>query len=135
MIGIGAGGSGQAPEPFGWIFKIIRARTHRHRHDCRKTGDGQSGQRLHHHAQFDGRRSGPGDNGSVNVMTDASCRWTAVSDVTWIQVTSAASNAGNGKVTYKVEPNPSPDRRTGTITIGGQVYTVNQREGSETPSG
>jgi hypothetical protein len=72
---------------------------------------------------------GHGDNGSVNVVTDAGCPWTAVSDVTWIDVTSAASNAGNGKVTYKVEPNPAPDRRTGTITIGGQVYTVNQRGG------
>jgi len=72
---------------------------------------------------------GHGDNGSVNVITDAACPWTAVSDVTWIQVTSAPSNAGSGKVTYRVEPNPSPDRRAGTITIGGQVYTVNQRAG------
>ena len=77
-----------------------------------------------------GDEVGPrGDNGSVNVSSAPGCPWTAVSDVAWIEVTSPPSDAGNGKVTYKVAPNPSADRRTGTITIGGQVYTVTQRGG------
>jgi hypothetical protein len=75
-----------------------------------------------------GDEVGPrGDIGSVNVSSGPGCPWTAVSDVTWIEVTSAPSDAGNGKVTYRVAENPTPARRTGTITIGGQLYTVNQR--------
>ena len=43
---------------------------------------------------------------------------------------SAASDTGSGKVTYRVDT--KPDRRiaaNGTITIGGQMFTVNQRGG------
>ena len=66
-----------------------------------------------------------GGGGSVNVTTAASCGWTAVSNNGFIVVTSNQSASGNGTVTYTVAPNTGAGR-TGTITIAGQTFTVNQ---------
>jgi hypothetical protein len=67
-----------------------------------------------------------GGTGSVTVTAGANCPWTAVSGATWITVTAGASGSGPGTVTFSVEPNGSGTTRVGTITIGGQVFTVNQ---------
>ena len=67
-----------------------------------------------------------GGTGSVTVTAGANCTWTAVSGATWITVTAGASGSGPGTVTFSVEPNGSGTTRVGTITIGGQVFTVNQ---------
>ena len=65
-------------------------------------------------------------SGSVAVATDASCTWTAVSNAAWIAVTSGATGAGNGTVQFTFEANVTGMPRSGTITIGGQPFTVNQ---------
>lgn len=67
-----------------------------------------------------------GGSGSVAVATDASCTWTAVSNAAWIAVTSGATGAGNGTVQFTFEANVTGMPRTGTITIGGQPFTINQ---------
>ncbi|MBI3652476.1 MAG: S8 family serine peptidase [Acidobacteria bacterium] len=67
-----------------------------------------------------------GGSGSVNVTTQAGCTWTAISNVGWITVTSGASGTGNGTVNYAVAANPSTSARSGTVTIAGQTFTVNQ---------
>jgi hypothetical protein len=54
-----------------------------------------------------------------------SCAWTAVSNNSWITITGGASGTGIGTVTYSVDTNTGA-ARTGTITIGGQIFTVNQ---------
>jgi hypothetical protein len=65
-------------------------------------------------------------NGSVNVLADSPCAWTAVSNVAWITVMSGSSaGSGNGTVNYSVAANPGV-ARSGTITIAGITYTVNQ---------
>jgi len=70
---------------------------------------------------------GAGGTGSVGVLgLAASAMWTATATVAWITVTSGASGSGNGTVNYLVAPNPSANPRTGTITIGGYVFTVLQ---------
>ncbi len=52
-----------------------------------------------------------------------------MSNDAWITVNRAASRgSGNGTVTYSVAANPGP-ARSGTITIGGQTFTVNQGSG------
>ncbi len=48
-------------------------------------------------------------------------------------ITSAASGSGNGSVSYTVEAN-SGAARSGTLTIAGQTYTVNQSAAGTTPS-
>ena len=65
-------------------------------------------------------------SGSVAVATDASCTWTAVSNAAWIAVTSGATGAGNGTVQFTFEANVTGMPRSGTITIGGQPFTINQ---------
>ena len=65
-----------------------------------------------------------GGNFSVGITTD--CSWTAVSNVPWISISSGATGTGNGAINFYVTPNTSSAPRTGTLTIGGQTYTVNQ---------
>ena len=70
----------------------------------------------------------PGGTGTVTVTTADGCAWTATSSATWIGVTSGASGTGAGPVQFSVEANATGAARSGTITIGGQVFTVNQAE-------
>ena len=65
--------------------------------------------------------------GSVGVTTSVNtCTWTAVSNASWITVTSGASGTGAGSVAYSVAANTTTASRTGTITIAGQTFTVSQ---------
>lgn len=65
--------------------------------------------------------------GAVVVYTGAGCAWTAVSNVSWITVTSNASGNGNNLlVLFSVAANTGTAARTGTLTIAGQTYTVVQ---------
>jgi hypothetical protein len=62
---------------------------------------------------------------TVAVTTAAGCTWTATSGVPWITITAGASGSGNGSVGLSVAANTG-SARTGTVNIGGQVFTVNQ---------
>lgn len=64
--------------------------------------------------------------GTINVLTDSACPWTATTADAWITITSGASGNGNGNVGYRLAANPSTKSRTGTITIAGQPYAVTQ---------
>jgi len=67
------------------------------------------------------------NGGSFSVTAGANCSWNATVSASWIVTSSAGS--GNGSVTYTVSAN-NGSARTGTITVGGQVYTVNQAAGN-----
>jgi hypothetical protein len=64
-------------------------------------------------------------SGSFSVTADANCNWTAVSNAAWITITNG-SGSGNGTVSYSVGANAGSTTRNGTITIGGQTFTVYQ---------
>jgi len=70
--------------------------------------------------------------GSGNVIVHGGdgvgCVWTTASNVPWVTVTSGGSGNGNGNVTYDVAANSGP-ARSGTITVAGQNFTVNQANG------
>jgi hypothetical protein len=66
-----------------------------------------------------------GGTGSVSVTTDPNCSWTATSNASWVTITGGASGTGNGTVSYSVAANTSV-ARSGTLTIAGQTFTVNQ---------
>lgn len=72
------------------------------------------------------RRSYIGGNASVSVTSPTGCPWTAASNAGWITIVSGKSGTGNGTVTYSVSMNTSFTSRTGTLTIGGQTFTVTQ---------
>ena len=68
-----------------------------------------------------------GGTGSTAVTAPAGCAWTGVSNNTsWLTVTSGASGSGNGTVAFSAAANPNTSARTGTLTIGGQTFSVTQ---------
>ena len=66
-----------------------------------------------------------GGSGNFALTTQPGCPWTAVSNDAWITVTSAGSGTGSTTVNYTVAANTG-GARTGTITVGGETFTVNQ---------
>ena len=68
-----------------------------------------------------------GGNGLVSVTTQNGCNWTAVSNAGFVTVNSGSSGTGNGTVTYSVAANTG-NIRSGTMTIAGQTFTVNQAQ-------
>lgn len=62
----------------------------------------------------------------VAVTTSNGCTWTAASNVNWITVTSPATGSGNGSVAFTVAQNTALTDRSGTLTIAGHTFTVNQ---------
>jgi hypothetical protein len=69
----------------------------------------------------------------VAVSVAAGCAWTATSNAVWLTITSGAAGTGNGTVTFTVAANSSSSR-TGTLTVAGQTFTVNQAAASCTYS-
>jgi hypothetical protein len=73
--------------------------------------------------------NGGGDTLTVNVgASAATCTWTAVSNAPFITVKTGASGTGNGSVVLTIAPNVA-NPRSGTATIAGQTFTVNQSAG------
>jgi hypothetical protein len=53
-----------------------------------------------------------------------SCTWTATSNAAFLTIASAASGTGSATLSYGVAANTSGAGRTGTLTVGGQPFTV-----------
>jgi uncharacterized protein (TIGR03437 family) len=69
----------------------------------------------------------PAAGGTYSVAVATPCsNWSAVSPVGWIRITSGATGNGNGSVTYVVQPNPSVEARTASLTIGTTTFAVRQ---------
>ena len=71
-----------------------------------------------------------GGTGSVSVKTTSGCRWTAVSNASWLYITAGAGGTGNASVSYSASPNPGASERSGTLTAAGQTFTVRQAAGN-----
>ena len=72
-------------------------------------------------------RTWPAAGGSGSFSVTTGCTWTAVSNnPDWLQVSPGAAGAGNGAVNYTVAPNPNAAPRSGSITVGDQVFNVTQ---------
>jgi hypothetical protein len=67
-----------------------------------------------------------GGSDSVAITTTAGCGWTATSHASWIVVTSGGAGSGNGAVEYTLYANGTGSRRTGTMTVAGETFTVIQ---------
>jgi serine protease AprX len=70
-----------------------------------------------------------GEDGAVNLNAPPGARWTAVSNASWITITSETSGTGNGFITYVVRDNLTGSARQGTITIAGKIFTIIQDGG------
>ena len=65
-----------------------------------------------------------GGTGTVSVNTQSGCAWTAVSNVSWITITSGSSGIDDGTVRYTAAANTTGNNLTGTLTIAGQTFTL-----------
>jgi hypothetical protein len=71
------------------------------------------------------------NTGTINITPSSSnCSWTAYSNFSWITITAGSAGTGNGTVSYSVSANTTGSTRTGTLTIGGQTFTVTQNASS-----
>jgi hypothetical protein len=74
----------------------------------------------------------PGGTGSVTVTAAGGCSWSAASNAAWISVSAGSTGAGTGSVSFTASPNTGP-ARSGTITVAGQIFTMNQAESVAAP--
>jgi len=68
-------------------------------------------------------------DGSIQVNAPADVSWTALSNDGWIRITGGASGSGSGTVSFSLQSNTA-GARTGTITIDGQTFTIQQASAS-----
>jgi hypothetical protein len=71
----------------------------------------------------------PADGATGTIVVQAGstkCSWTALSDVSWITITSGATGKGNGKVVFKVLANTTKQARRGNIVAGGTTFSLIQ---------
>jgi hypothetical protein len=68
-----------------------------------------------------------GGSASVNVIASEECIWSAISNSSWVTITSNHNGIGFGVLTYTVGPNPDTASRKGIIAIGGQVFVIKQK--------
>ena len=78
--------------------------------------------------------SASGGSGAVNVTSNLGCPWTAVSNASWIIISSNSSSSASGTVNYSVSENTASTSRTGTLTIAGKTFTAIQSGASCTYS-
>ena len=62
----------------------------------------------------------------VSLSAPGGCEWTAYSMSDWITLTSPTSGSGSATVTFTVGANMSTTPRTGSLSVGGRLYTVTQ---------
>jgi hypothetical protein len=67
-----------------------------------------------------------GLTGSISVQTNSGCAWTAVSNASWITVSSGVSGTGNGTVKYAIAVNTGNSSRSGTLLVAGYKVTVTE---------
>ena len=70
--------------------------------------------------------SSNGGFGAVTISAGSECIWTAVSNASWITITSSASGIGNGSVNYSVANNSTGAARKGAITVAGRTFNIKQ---------
>ncbi len=70
-----------------------------------------------------------GGGTQVTISTASGCTWTAASNVSWVTV-GPTSGSGPGTVIASVAANTSTSPRTGTLTVAGQPFTINQAAGA-----
>jgi photosystem II stability/assembly factor-like uncharacterized protein len=72
-----------------------------------------------------------GGSGSINVSAGSGCAWTVSNNAPWVLVFSTGHDGpGNGQITFNVTENDTNSARSGTITIAGQTFTINQDAGN-----
>jgi fibronectin type 3 domain-containing protein len=67
-----------------------------------------------------------GGPAAINVTTQSGCTWAAVSNASWLVITSNSNVTGSGAANYSALSNSSGLTRTSTLTVAGQPITITQ---------
>jgi len=67
---------------------------------------------------------------TVTVSGGANCTVTAQSNNSWLTTSVVSNGPGSSTVTYTFQTNNTTLARSGTISVGGQTFTVNQSAGT-----
>jgi hypothetical protein len=70
--------------------------------------------------------SAAGGTGTIDVSANNGCSWTASSSASWLSVIIGGVGTGDGTISFSVIVNTTASARNATITVGGNVFTVNQ---------
>jgi len=70
-----------------------------------------------------------GAGSQITIDTQTGCTWTAVSNATWLSITSATNGSGDASVAFSALANTG-GARNGTLTVAGQTVTVSQPSAS-----
>ena len=70
-----------------------------------------------------------GGAGTFNLTTSSGCQWTAISNESWLTVTSPRAGNGDAQIAYSATANTTGFSRTGQISIAGQTFSVSQEGG------
>jgi hypothetical protein len=74
------------------------------------------------------RSFGPeGGTGSVSVTIAAECPWSASSAVGWASITSPAQGQGAGSISLRIDSNPDPAPRAGTVRVNDDRVDLTQQ--------
>ena len=65
-----------------------------------------------------------GGFGSVKVKTQPDCEWTATSGADWLHIMDGHDGIGPGVITYSVDPNSTPEKKSAESNFGGKSFTV-----------
>jgi hypothetical protein len=68
-----------------------------------------------------------GGTGTVKVVTQSECEWSAASGVSWLRITDGGSGAGPGEITYSIEPNETYETRAAVSTFADKFFTLKQK--------
>jgi hypothetical protein len=66
------------------------------------------------------------DPNTCGGATQNACRWTAVSDVPWIAISTTMPQAGDNPVGFTVAANPGGAARSGSITVRDKIVRITQ---------
>ena len=70
-----------------------------------------------------------GGIGTINITTDPGCAWNISGGLDWVTFTGATSGVGSATIGFQTAPNAGGGR-SGSITIGGLTFTVEQQAAS-----
>jgi RHS repeat-associated protein len=73
--------------------------------------------------------AGGGSGGILVTASQPTCAWSATPNIPWVSITAGANGNGTSTVVFAVAFNPTATSRTGTLTVAGQTFTVNQAAG------
>src|SRR5207253_648546 len=67
-------------------------------------------------------------SGSLTVSSTAGCAWNSTPSASWLAVVAGSGTTGTGTLNYSFGANSGP-ARSATISVGGQLFIVNQGAG------